>query len=103
MEISFLVDIKGGHQYLYTVNVEILAQYIFSCISRRALYARKFDVSENYYHNRTNRINWYMGENLAARKYVRLQHSPLPTSLSCASCRQCGSTAVVSWRPLRAP
>ena len=26
-----------------------------------------FDESENYYHNRTNRINWYMRENLAAR------------------------------------
>ena len=50
-----------------TVNVEIFAQYIFSCISRRAFDARKFDVSENYYHYRTNRINWYMRENLAAR------------------------------------
>ena len=31
--------------YVYTVNVEISAQYIFSRISRRALDARKFDVS----------------------------------------------------------
>ena len=38
-----------------TVNVEIFAQYIFSRISRRAIDARKFDVSENYNHNRTNR------------------------------------------------
>ena len=36
-----------------TVNVEIFAEYIFSRISRRALDARKFDVSENYNHNRT--------------------------------------------------
>ena len=52
---------------IHTVNVEIFAQYIFSRISDRALDARKFDGSENYYHNRTNRINWYMRENLAAR------------------------------------
>ena len=52
---------------IHTVNVEIFAQYIFSRISDRALDARKFDGSENYYHNRTNRINWYMCENLAAR------------------------------------
>ena len=25
---------------------------------------QKFDVSENYHHNRTNRINWYVCENL---------------------------------------
>ena len=39
------------------MNVEIFAQYIFSRISRRALDARKFDVSENYNQNRTNRNN----------------------------------------------
>ena len=43
-----------------TVNVEIFARYIFS---RRALDARKFDASENYYHNGTNRINWHVREN----------------------------------------
>ena len=37
-----------------TVNVEMFAQYIFSRISRRAIDARKFGVSENY--NRTTRI-----------------------------------------------
>ena len=47
---------------LTTVNVEISAQYIFSRISRRALDARKFDVSENYNHNKTNRNNQYMVE-----------------------------------------
>ena len=31
-----------------TVNVEILAQYIFLHISRTALDAQKFDVSKNY-------------------------------------------------------
>ena len=50
-----------------TVNVEFFAQYIFS---RRALNACKFEVSENYYHNRTNRINWYMRENLATRTCI---------------------------------
>ena len=33
-----------------TVNVEIFAQYIFSRISRRALDARKYDVSEKMNH-----------------------------------------------------
>ena len=32
------------------MNVEIVAQYIFSRSSRRAVDARKFDVSDNYYH-----------------------------------------------------
>ena len=44
----------------------MFAQYIFSRISRRALDARKLDVSKNDYHNRTNRINWYVREDLAA-------------------------------------
>ena len=62
------------------------AVHIFH-ISRRALDARKFDVSENYNHNRTSRINGMcvkikpreyasqglMRENLAVRIYVRLQ------------------------------
>ena len=39
---------------LHTVNIEIFAEYIFSRISRRAIDARKFDVSENYNHNGTN-------------------------------------------------
>ena len=49
-----------------TVNVDIFAQhmYIFSHISRRALDAHKFGVSENYNHNRTNRIELHgMHEN----------------------------------------
>ena len=54
---------KREDQDYNTVNVDIFAQYIFSLISRRALDARKFDVSENYYHNGTNRINLYVGEN----------------------------------------
>ena len=75
---------------LFTVNVDIFAQHIFLCISRRALGARKCDVSENYYHNRTNTMNLLsgrvcakidtyglMGENLAARKYLRLQYCKL--------------------------
>ena len=57
-----------------TVNVEIFAQYIFSHISHRALGSQTFDVSKNYNHKRTNRIKWYERENLAARKYLRLQY-----------------------------
>ena len=49
------------------MNVDISAQYIFSRISRRALDALKCDMSENYYHNRTNIMNWYVRETLAAR------------------------------------
>ena len=64
-----------------TVNVHIFAQYIFSRISRRALDARKYDVSEkmNYYRSnrkicpRENVTRGLMRENLAARKYLRLQ------------------------------
>ena len=53
----------GGNTLTHTVNVDIFARYIFSLISRRALAARKFDVSENYHHNGTNRINWHVREN----------------------------------------
>ena len=42
----------------YTVNVEIFAQYLFSHISRRAVDARKYDVSENKIHYRLNGINY---------------------------------------------
>ena len=35
---------------MFTVNVEIFAHYLFSRISRRALDARKYDVSENKIH-----------------------------------------------------
>ena len=47
-----------------TVNVYIFAQYIFSCISRRALDARPFEVSKNYNHNRTTIIKWYVRKNV---------------------------------------
>ena len=42
---------------------KFLGQNIFPHNSRRALDVRKFDVSENYNHNRINRIIWYMREN----------------------------------------
>ena len=51
-----------------TVNVEIFTQYIFSRISRSALDARKYDVSEKMKHYRSNRINYKMRENLSTRK-----------------------------------
>ena len=62
MEVGHLARL-----YMYSVNVEIFAQYIFSRISRMALDARKFDVRENYNHNRTNRNKQHMRENLTAR------------------------------------
>ena len=46
------------------VNVEMFAQYIFSC---RALDAQKFDVIENFNHKRTNRIKWYVRESETMR------------------------------------
>ena len=54
-----------------TVNVEIFAQYIFSRISRSALDARKYDVSEKMKRYRSNRINYKMRENLSRRKCHR--------------------------------
>ena len=53
---------------MYTVNVEIFAQYIFSRISRSALDARKYDVIVKMKHYRSNRINYKMRENLSTRK-----------------------------------
>ena len=53
--------IKGRN----TVHVEIFAQYIFSCNSRMALCARKYDVSENLNQFASNRIKL-----LCARKFV---------------------------------
>ena len=46
------------------VNVDNFAQDIFSHILRSALNAKKLDASENFYHNKTNIINWYVRENL---------------------------------------
>ena len=47
------------------VNVESLAQHILSCISRRVLDARKYDLSVKINHFRVNRINCHMRENLS--------------------------------------
>ena len=41
-----LTVIMAIRRAMITVNVEIFVQYIFSRISRRALDARKYDVSE---------------------------------------------------------
>ena len=43
----------------YCKRRHFCAVYIFAHFAR-ALDARKFDVSENYYHNRKNRMNWYV-------------------------------------------
>ena len=50
-------------EILHTVNVEIFAQYIFSRISRMALHARKYDVSEKINETCTERTNSYLREN----------------------------------------
>ena len=47
-----------------SVNVETFAWYIFSHISRRVFDAQKFDVSGNSYYDSTNRIKYYVPENL---------------------------------------
>ena len=44
--IPLIMSSSIGRSPIYTVNVEIFAQYIFSRISRMALHARKYDVSE---------------------------------------------------------
>ena len=49
-----------------TVNIEIFTQYIFSRISRMALHARKYDVSEKMNQTSTEKTNSYMRENLVA-------------------------------------
>ena len=48
----------GSLKFMNTVNVETFAQYIFSRISRRALDARKYDVSENINHYKLNGIKY---------------------------------------------
>ena len=53
-----MIDIYSkllGYMIINTVNVQIFAQYIFSRISRRALDARKYDVSEKMNHYRLYR------------------------------------------------
>ena len=56
---------------MYCKRRNFRAVHIFAG-SRKALDARKFVSSENYYHNRTNRINWYVRENFTARICVLL-------------------------------
>ena len=46
------------HPRLYTVYIEIFAQYIFSCIARMVSDARKNDVSENINHLRLDGIRY---------------------------------------------
>ena len=63
--------LRGTHSaniYLYTVNIYIFAQYIFSRILHSALDARKYDVNEKMKHYRSNRIYYKMRENLSTRK-----------------------------------
>ena len=66
-ELPFL---KIDRRHQTTVCIDIFTQYIFSCILHGALNARIFDVYGNYHHNSTNRINWYVCENLTSRIYM---------------------------------
>ena len=54
---------------LFTANIEIFTQYIYFRAFRAvsSFGARKFNVSENYYRNRTNGIDWYVRENLSTQ------------------------------------
>ena len=64
-----------------TVNLGIFFKYIFSCMSRMVLDARKYDVSEKFNQNSTKRTNCYLRKNLVARKcLLRLD----ARKLSCA-------------------
>ena len=83
------------HIYIYC-KLEISAQYTFSRFSRMALCARKYDVSEKINQTRTKRTNSYlreilvarkcllglMREDLAARKYLRLQYMYMYTNIT---------------------
>ena len=62
------------NSYVYGHSVNIFAKYISSCISPRALDARKFDVSEQFNHYSTNRID-YVREN---------DHTKKPSRTRCA-------------------
>ena len=54
---------------LYTVNIDIFAQYLFSHISRMVSDVRKYDVSENLDNYRLDRISYRLHENMSTRKY----------------------------------
>ena len=83
---------------LYTVNVEIFAQYIFSRISRRVLEAQKYDVSEKINHYRADRVNCPMRENLSMRK------CRLGLDARKFSCAKISTFTVLSFcRPLETP
>ena len=51
-----------------TVNVDIFTQYTFLCILQRVFSGKKFDVSEKFNHNRTNRVKYYVRKNLTTHK-----------------------------------
>ena len=62
---------SGPHldvQLLYTVNIEISAQYIFSRIRRMALDGQKYDFSEIINQNSTKRTNCFLRGNLVPPK-----------------------------------
>ena len=65
--ILYIMKLLAVGLRLATLTVEMLAQFIFLRILRRALDLQKCDVSENYYHYGTNRTNWYVRENVTLR------------------------------------
>ena len=64
----FSYFVSNLHRLEHTVNVEIFAQCIFSRISRTALDARKYDVSEKINQNSTNRTYCLLRKKLVTQK-----------------------------------
>ena len=92
----------------YCKRRKFCAVHIYSRISRRALHARKYYVSENKNHIRTHRIDWcenmttrhasygLMRENLAARKYLFYSMILLITDQSTQQVPQSPSTGLAN-------
>ena len=78
----------GNHNIEYCKRRNFRAVHIFAHLK----HARKFDVSENYYSNRTNIINWCMRKNLAARICLLMLDA---RKFSCA--KICMFTVLYSW------
>ena len=55
-----------------TVNIEMFAHYIFSCISRKALHARKYDGSK-----KNKRFHYKDNLMLPARKFEHPKKPPV--------------------------
>ena len=58
---------RGWFYVQYCKHRNLRAVHIFAHFAEGFRCAKKTHVSENCYHNRTNGVNWYVRENLAAR------------------------------------